>query len=398
MPAACVPARCVSTLLVHNLALSLLVLGYVFLGGVLFQRLESGHELKQRAVVRNFRDECLRELWTITERLNVLYERNWTHLVDAQLRKFEKSVVEATKKNGYDMRDSDLHWSFSGAVLYSVTVVTTIGYGNVTPRTAEGKVITMLYALVGVPLMLVCLSNLGTMLAQTFQSAYSRLCCATPIQKCTGNHRTTAPPRGEPRSTLVAVGSDTGRAVCSLTPEARQLLRKQHLNPQDRDSDDDDPDHTKGSRQHDTPSRVPLIWRAPGESRRAPTPPPRKTPPLRRYPPQRVPAAVVLVLLGGYLSLGALAFAAWEGWSLLDGAYFCFVTLSTIGFGDMIPGKSLQRDSQEGQLQTVACCTYLLLGLVIIAMSFSLLQEEVVSRGRHFANAVGLVKREDLSV
>lgn len=60
--------------------------------------------------------------------------------------------------------------------------------------------------------------------------------------------------------------------------------------------------------------------------------------------------------------------------------------------------RSLFKDSNESQLQNVACYVYLVLGLVLVAMSFSLLQEEVVSRGRHFANAVGLVKREDLAV
>ncbi|KAK3910469.1 Potassium channel subfamily K member 18, partial [Frankliniella fusca] len=35
----------------------------------------------------------------------------------------------------------------------------------------------MLYALVGVPLMLLCLSNLGSFLADTFQFAYSHACC-----------------------------------------------------------------------------------------------------------------------------------------------------------------------------------------------------------------------------
>ncbi|KAJ9585482.1 hypothetical protein L9F63_002721 [Diploptera punctata] len=64
------------------------------------------------------------------ERLNVLYEKNWTHLVHEQLRKFETNVVAATKVEGYDgkeLLDSDRQWSFSGALLYSVTVITTIG-------------------------------------------------------------------------------------------------------------------------------------------------------------------------------------------------------------------------------------------------------------------------------
>jgi hypothetical protein len=58
------------------------------------------------------------------------------------------------------------------------------GYGNLAPKTPEGKVVTMLYALVGVPLMLLCLSNLGTVLAGTFQFAYSHACCYA----CAKNH------------------------------------------------------------------------------------------------------------------------------------------------------------------------------------------------------------------
>ena len=29
-----------------------------------------------------------------------------------------------------------------------------------------------------------------------------------------------------------------------------------------------------------------------------------------------------------------------QGWSILDGAYFCFTSLMTIGFGDFVPGNS----------------------------------------------------------
>lgn len=70
------------------------------------------------------------DLPCVSERLNVLYEKNWTHLVHEQLRKFETNVVAATKVDGYDgkdLLDSDRQWSFSGALLYCVTVITTIG-------------------------------------------------------------------------------------------------------------------------------------------------------------------------------------------------------------------------------------------------------------------------------
>lgn len=50
------------------------------------------------------------------------------------------------------------------------------GHGNLTPRTAEGKIVTMVYALIGVPLMLMCLSSLGGFLAEALQCAYMKLC------------------------------------------------------------------------------------------------------------------------------------------------------------------------------------------------------------------------------
>jgi hypothetical protein len=63
----------------------------------------------------------------------VLYEEEWSHRVHEELRKFETNVVAAAKMEGYDgkeLRDSDLQWSFSGALLYSVTVITTIGMAS----------------------------------------------------------------------------------------------------------------------------------------------------------------------------------------------------------------------------------------------------------------------------
>ena len=46
-----------------------------------------------------------------------------------------------------------------------------------------------------------------------------------------------------------------------------------------------------------------------------------------------IPISVTLSLLSSYLILGAVLFSEWENWNFLDGAYFCFVTLATIGLG-----------------------------------------------------------------
>ena len=53
----------------------------------------------------------------------------------------------------------------------------------------------------------------------------------------------------------------------------------------------------------------------------------------------RVPISLVFLLVLGYIILGAFMFSIWEKWGPIEGAYFCFTTLTTIGFGDLVPGK-----------------------------------------------------------
>ena len=48
------------------------------------------------------------------------------------------------------------------------------GYGNLTPSTDLGKLVTMLYALVGIPLMFIYMANIGTVLASSFKFLYSK--------------------------------------------------------------------------------------------------------------------------------------------------------------------------------------------------------------------------------
>ena len=36
------------------------------------------------------------------------------------------------------------------------------------------------------------------------------------------------------------------------------------------------------------------------------------------------------------MSAGAAVFSNYEGWSYVDSFYYCFITLTTIGFGDFV--------------------------------------------------------------
>lgn len=103
----------------------------------------------------------------------------------------------------------------------------------------------------------------------------------------------------------------------------------------------------------------------------------------------RVPMFLVLAFVFSYLLMGAVLFSSLEQWNFVDSFYFCFITLSTIGFGDLVPGN-LGYESKEAQIKLVALALYLLLGLAVLAMSFSLLQEEVILKCKAFAQHIGL--------
>lgn len=52
-----------------------------------------------------------------------------------------------------------------------------------------------------------------------------------------------------------------------------------------------------------------------------------------------IPITIIMLVIAGYVAIGAFLFRIWEvDWTPIDGAYFAVITISTIGFGDLVPG------------------------------------------------------------
>ena len=95
------------------------------------------------------------------------------------------------------------------------------------------------------------------------------------------------------------------------------------------------------------------------------------------------------MLVLGYILGGAFLFSKWENWRLLDSAYFCFVTLTTIGFGDFVPKAEKNVNAEMGIL---ICSIYLLFGMSLLVMTFNLVQQRVVNKVRKTAITLGIIK------
>ncbi|CAN7985894.1 unnamed protein product [Ixodes hexagonus] len=419
--------RAGTTSLVSHFGLCSLVVGYCIMGAFLFEYLEAGNESSKRQEMMQWRSGLAETLWELTAASPLLDEANWTREAVTRLRRFEVTLVQAVRKEGYDGKeDAQLQWSFTGALLYSIIVITTIGYGNIAPKTPQGKVVTILYAIIGIPLMLLCLSNIGDAMAQSFKFSYRYICCSICHRKAVQQvspplrhhlRSSVERPRRADASVAVVAASqrvptcdckvtvyyraaelstaDQASATCTFVLQADldaarvpvisnkyalgddsvimkamfgyqplssissrrawhddgELADDESVNTLD-DDDEEDDDEAVGS--------VP-IWLCCG-------------------------------IVVGYICGGAWLFYSWEGWGYLDSAYFCFVTLTTIGFGDLVPGTAL---SDDQQVTLAVCAVYLLFGMALLAMSFNLVQEEVTRSVKCVGRRLGILSEDD---
>lgn len=75
------------------------------------------------------REAVTAHLWTMTKSADVIIPEIWLENTTRRLQEFETELHRAMKKAGWDGSESvdKQQWTFSGALFYSIVVITTIG-------------------------------------------------------------------------------------------------------------------------------------------------------------------------------------------------------------------------------------------------------------------------------
>lgn len=110
-----------------NVGIIGLVVGYTIAGSFIFRAIESNGEESKASEMKIKRQLTVANLWKATCEINLFSEEDWRKRVEEELLTFQNTVVDAVQYGYEGEEEPKSRWSISGAFLYSLTVITTIG-------------------------------------------------------------------------------------------------------------------------------------------------------------------------------------------------------------------------------------------------------------------------------
>jgi len=316
-------------LVTSTLGMVIVLLLFSFVGAAIFKVIEGQHEKAHKQAVQQASIDVIENLWNTS----LAVKRNeaaFKLVLKQELQKYE-DLLRAAIAEGISSDVDERVWDFWGSFFYCTTIYTTIGYGHIYPVTTEGKVITMIYSLIGIPLCLVVLVDLGKTLTKGLKFIWKFIRRLYYTGKCL-------------KTKLVQTAVDAA-AVPVAEPE--------------------EPD--KQSTRSLTPVEV--------------------VPPMEPYEVDdefNLPIWVALLVTILYIFLGAAMYCQWESWTYLDAFYFIFISISTIGFGDVLP---------DHPKYFLLSSFYILLGLALVAMVITVIQDDMAARIDRAKQRIGEVSK-----
>ncbi|XP_070567843.1 two pore potassium channel protein sup-9-like [Ptychodera flava] len=315
---------CCSKSVRSYLVIHCVLLAYVLLGALAFHSLEHSHWEQAQLNTTTMRRRVTEDL----RQHRAMKAEEWDTMAIERLLEFEKELESAYQDRvkallGYS-------WDYQSAIYFCLTVLSTIGYGQIVPVTNGGKILCVLYALIGIPFFFMYLAKLGELLAVPLKKLYSK---AT-----------------QPDKKFCASGKVPKPAAGSVSPPRNRGPQLHHQGSLGSLTESERHCSLGCSSATQSPQRVQKQDRASAKKAN-----PRKD--------VQVPIPLMIVVLVGYIMLSALFFShTQESWSYLDSVYFCTISYTTVGFGDLVPTFG-----REIEMNHIYVEVFLLFGLILVS-------------------------------
>lgn len=269
------------------------------------------------------------------------------------------------------------------------------GYGEIYPVTLLGKVVCVFYAMVGIPLMLLVILDVGDFLAVLMSRSYVRI---HAFLKAISSH-IRLPGRAGKRARDSSPWAPEDRTfVFSQEVVVREPLDIRHVLHSQADVQ-----HKSIQLQNNKEIFEKLLARE-KLLRKGPLLRTLSCPELNQMPPPPkgyaiwdfsglgdgmemldVPFVLIIFIVFAYIFFFGLILPLWETeFKGFDPFYFCFITLTTIGFGDIVPNHPNY---------FMVTSLFIIVGMAIMSMAFKLGQARIVFFYRHFLK---LISRGDV--
>ncbi|KXJ76972.1 potassium channel subfamily K member 10-like [Aedes albopictus] len=351
----------------------ILVLAYTAVGSVLFVTLEGDADEsdmiessvaaskpypRHDVVSSELRLKTVDRLWSITEDLNILYKENWTRLAAQEVQHFQDTILRAVRASkaqqvtNVQSNAKPYKWTYASAFLYSLTLITTIGYGGISPRTQWGRIAALIYALFGIPIILLYLSAMGEGLSGAMRCLFRRI---RPSSHSSSSNSA---------STSSSLSGNSAINSKSSSSELQKRSQQQQSTSY----------HQTWTGIHD-PHGYGGVG-ALGSTNMGTNGGAHTVNSGSKHNQSVVPISICIMILICYVTFGAVLFHKIQPWGVLESLYFCFTSLGTIGFGDLMPA---------GNIAQYAASAYIVVGMAVVAMCFSLIQTELIVWLKKFA-------------